>query len=180
MAALTHPRLSPEEFAAAMDRAGWRAPIELIDGAVVVIPPSGGDASLARTEVVHRLRSWQDGHQAGGRVLADVFVRIGDGYLAPDAAWWASGREPAIQPGALETVPDLVIEVLSPATRDNDLGAKQRRYLAGGVRELWLIDPADRTALVVTAPGQQRLAGGDVMRSALLPGFAAVLADLFA
>src|SRR4051794_10192725 len=49
VATLTHPVLAPEEFAAAMERANWRAPIELIDGEVVVIPPSGGDASLAQT-----------------------------------------------------------------------------------------------------------------------------------
>src|SRR3712207_4545776 len=109
VATLAHPRLSPAEFAAAMDRAGWRAPMELIDGEVVVIPPSGGDASLAQTEIVHRLRAWQAERQEGGRVLTDVFVRIGDGYLAPDAAWWAPGNEPAIGPGALDKVPDLVV-----------------------------------------------------------------------
>ncbi len=180
MAAPTHPVLSPEEFVAAMDRAGWRAPMELIDGEVVVIPPSGGDASFAQTEIVHRLRAWQEEQQTGGRVLADVFVRVGTGYLAPDAAWWGPGHEPTIQPGALDVVPDLVVEVLSPSTRENDLGAKRHQYLNAGVRELWLVDPADHSVTIVDAAGERRLTGDGAIGSPLLPNFAAAIADLFA
>lgn len=180
MATLTHPVLTAEEFAAVMDRAGWRAPMELIAGEVVVIPPSGGDASLAQTEIVHRLRSWQSTQPAGGRVLTDVFVRIGASYLAPDAAWWTAGNEPTIRPGALDVAPDLVVEVLSPSTRDNDLGAKRRQYMDAGVRELWLIDPADRSVTIVDADGSRRLAEADTVRSPLLPGFSAAVSELFA
>jgi len=163
-----------------MERVGWRAPLELIAGEVVAIPPSGGDASLAQTEMVHRLRAWQDAPGGSGRVLTDVFVQVGDGYLAPDAAWWAAGRDPRIGPGAIETVPDLVVEVLSPATRENDLGPKRDRYIGAGVRELWLIDPPQRAVLVVDASGERSLSDGDELRSrALLPGFAMPVADLF-
>src|SRR6266545_5193208 len=90
VAVVTHPSLAPAEFAAAMARAGWRAPMELIDGEVVVIPPSGGEASLAQTEVVHRVRAWQAAGAGEGRLLTDVFVRVGDSFLAPDAAWWSA------------------------------------------------------------------------------------------
>jgi Uma2 family endonuclease len=139
----------PDEFAAAMERVRWRAPMELIDGDVIVIPPSGGDASLAETDIVHRLRAWQERQRAGGRVLTDVCVRVGDGYLAPDAAGWAPGNEPTIRPGALDTIPDLGVEALSPATRENELGAKRTLYLRADVRELWLIDAADRSVTVI-------------------------------
>ena len=180
MGAVTHPAMSSAEFRATMERVGWRAPLELIAGEVVAIPPSGGDASLAQTEMVHRLRAWQDAPGGSGRVLTDVFVQVGDGYLAPDAAWWAAGRDPRIGPGAIETVPDLVVEVLSPATRENDLGPKRDRYIGAGVRELWLIDPPQRAVLVVDASGERSLSDGDELRSrALLPGFAMPVADLF-
>lgn len=162
-----------------MDRSGWRAPIELIHGEVVAIPPSGGNASLAQTEVVHRLRTWQDVHRLGGRALADVFVRIGDAYLAPDVAWWSPGREPAIATGAIHDVPDLVVEVLSPSTRGNDLGPKRAHYVAAGVRELWLIDPGDATVSVVTSAGDVTLGADDTLASPLLPGFAMTVRDIF-
>ena len=72
--AVVHPFLSPAEFAAAQERAGWRAPIELLDGEVVVIPPSGGEASLAQTRMVHRLSAGSR-RRRFRRVLTDVFVR---------------------------------------------------------------------------------------------------------
>jgi Uma2 family endonuclease len=172
--------LTPAEFAALMERAGWNAPMELIDGEVVVIPPSGGDASLAQTEVVHRVRAWQVARGAPGRLLTDVFIRVGNGFLAPDAAWWSAGREPRIEPGALDIVPDLIAEVLSPATRDNDLGPKRRQYFDAGVRELWLIDPRDQSVLLVDAAGERRLHRDDVLESPLLTGFAVRVDELFA
>jgi Uma2 family endonuclease len=180
VAALTHPVLSPAEFAAVMDRAGWNAPMELIEGEVVVIPPSGGEASLAQTEIIRQLAAWQTGRRADGRLLTDVFIRIGAGYLAPDAAWWAPGNEPAIRPGAIQTLPDLVIEVLSPATRANDLGAKRDLYLGAGVRELWLVDPAERSVLIVDAATERGLSAQDTITSPLLPSFAVAVGDLFA
>ncbi len=180
MAAVTHPSLSPAEFAAAMERAGWRAPMELIDGEVVVIPPSGGDASLAQTELVHRVRAWQAARGERGRLLTDVFIRVGNGFLAPDAAWWSAGREPRIEPGPLDIVPDLIVEVLSPVTRDNDLGPKRRQYIDAGVRELWLVDPCDRSVLIVDGAGERRLRGRDELESPLLVGFAMRVDELFA
>ena len=38
------------------------------------------------------------------------------------------------------------------------------------VRELWLIDPVDRSAVVVTASEERRLGAGDALTSPLLEG----------
>src|SRR4051794_31352163 len=172
MSAVIHPHISREEFAAVMDRHGWAAPLELIAGEVVFVTPTGGSAALAQVNAAHALLLWQG--TSGGRVLTDVFVQLGEDYLAPDVAWWCAGREPEIAPGAVISVPDLVIEVLSPATRANDLGPKRHQSLQGGVQELWLIDPATRTAVVVSGGGDRVVE--DELTSALLPGFALPLA----
>ena len=180
VAPVTHPRSTPAEFVAAMWRTGWRAPMELIDGQAVVMAPSAGDASFAKTELVHRLCAWQEAEGRSGRVLADVFVRLQDAFLAPDVAWWGAGREPKIERAAIGTVPDVVVEVLSPGTRDNDLGPKGARYLRSGVRELWLIDPAHRAAVLATASGEKRLRAADELTSPLLAGFRMPVSDLLA
>ena len=73
-----------------------------------------------------------------------------------------------------------MVEVLSPSTRANDLGPKRSQYLAAGVRELWLIDPADATVRIVTATGEETLATEDELSSALLAGFAMKVRALFA
>lgn len=45
----------------------------------------------------------------------------------------------------IEGPPDLVVEVLSPATKDRDLTAKRRLYARHGVREYWIVDGDRRT-----------------------------------
>lgn len=44
--------------------------------------------------------------------------------------------------------PDLMIEVLSPSTRNKDLRTKLMKYMVAGVREYWLVD-ADRRSILV-------------------------------
>jgi Uma2 family endonuclease len=77
-------------------------------------------------------------------------------------------------------VPELVVEVLSPATRVNDLGVKRDYYLDVGVCELWLADPAAKTLVRArrSSPDEE-LNSADTLTSALLPGFSLALAQVF-
>ena len=47
--------------------------------------------------------------------------------------------------GAIRGVPDMVVEVLSPSTRKNDLTIKKDIYESNGVKEYWIIDPHSKT-----------------------------------
>ena len=44
--------------------------------------------------------------------------------------------------------PDLVVEILSPATASRDMLLKRRKYEQAGVREYWLVHPQDRIVTV--------------------------------
>ncbi len=44
--------------------------------------------------------------------------------------------------------PDLIIEILSPSTRRHDLLTKFNLYLRAGVREYWIVDPANKDVQV--------------------------------
>ena len=70
-------------------------------------------------------------------------------------------EETMVQPGVLVVcdrekivpthvygAPDLVMEILSPATRKIDMNIKHSKYAAAGVREYWLIDPDKKKALL--------------------------------
>ena len=46
-----------------------------------------------------------------------------------------------IVPTHVYGAPDLIMEILSPATRKIDMNIKHSKYAAAGVREYWLIDP---------------------------------------
>lgn len=45
----------------------------------------------------------------------------------------------------IDGAPDFVAEILSPATRQNDLGSKKDAYEKFGVKEYWVIDPISQT-----------------------------------
>lgn len=182
VATVAHPRIESPEYLALQARAGWRLDVELIDGEAVVMPPTGGWAASARGKLFLALSHWQDRAGDRGLLLQDVFVAMPHGqYLAPDIAWWSAPRRPALSEGAIESVPDLVVEVLSPATRANDLGVKRDLYIASGVSELWLVDPGSRTLTCVRASGEGSAVTGEAgtLRSELLDGFVLDLTDLF-
>lgn len=182
MAAVAHPHLDAPEFLALQNDAGWRLPIELIGGEAVVTPPTGGDASSVQGDLFHALRGWQESDTGAGLTLQDVFIRFPDDqFLAPDIAWWAQDRLPAMRAGALDVIPDLVVEVLSPATRANDLGAKRLAYLTSGVRELWLADPEmAMLTLVHPGAGDEILDRDQRLETPLLTGFGLDLQQVFA
>jgi Uma2 family endonuclease len=83
----------------------------------------------------------------------------------------------------VEVSPDLVVEVLSPSTRVNDLGVKRDLYMRSGVRELWLADPDPDARTVTrvrpTVSEDDLLGESDVLRSELLDGFALELEHVF-
>lgn len=71
--------------------------------------------------------------------------------------------------------PDLVVEVLSPATAGKDLKQKFALYEQYGVREYWIIHPEERTLLVYTLTPEgkygspARYAEQDVVSVFILP-----------
>ena len=50
--------------------------------------------------------------------------------------------------GRIFGAPDLVVEVLSPSTRKNDLFLKLGKYANAGVREYWIINPVKKRVIV--------------------------------
>jgi Uma2 family endonuclease len=179
VATVAHQHLEPAEYRALQADAGWTLPLELIDGQVVVIPPSGRRAASAQGEFFYALRRWQENAGDRGLLLQDMFVGFPD-YVAPDIAWWRADRRPVVGEGALDAIPDLVVEVLSPKTRANDLGVKRELYMSVGVCELWLVDPPARTLTRVLPEGRDITHGAaDVLTSELLPGFKLAVADVF-
>ncbi len=72
--------------------------------------------------------------------------------------------------------PDLVVEILSPATASKDLKEKFMLYERAGVREYWVADPANKTltAFILGDDGTYArgvvYAGKDVLKTALFEG----------
>ncbi len=88
-------------------------------------------------------------HPAG-----EVFIAPLDVYLSehnvyqPDIAFVADSRRSIVAEQGLEGAPNLVVEILSPGARKQDLGSKKKVNAHTGVEELWIIDPREKLVRV--------------------------------
>lgn len=183
--AVTHPALSAHEFEVLFTDIA--APVELVEGEVIVSPPAGWPSANAHSNLLHLLMGWSRASPGRGYVVADAWTRIDEANTyGPDVSWYAADRRPTPDGRrVLTTVPDLVAEVLSPTTRANDLGPKRDVYDRAGVRELWLVDPEAETVAVLrrdataTLRESAHLGASDRLTSSLLDGFDLDVAEVF-
>ena len=159
---------------------------ELIEGVLREMPPAGGEHGEIETELIVHLRLHAAARGAGKVYPGDTgffFQHDQEIVLLPDVAFVRAERlpPPAQRRGYLDLIPDLAVEIVSPADRLRQVRAKVQRYLAAGVRLVWLVEPRHRR-VTVFRPGQpervlgpdDELDGGDV-----LPGFRLPVAELF-
>ncbi len=184
-------RMTAAEFLALPETA---ARIELIDG--VVVYPFGweGEAAvspapdLSHQLVAARVFTLLSRLIPGGTLLfAPVDFRLDDNtVIQPDVLWIAPDSACARREGGgYRGVPDLAVQVLSPATAKHDRVYKFRAYETHGCREYWLADPANVYLEVWTLRGSrfERLgvfAGDDVFESPALGGRSVPVQEIFA
>ena len=125
------------------------------------------------------------GGPGGWIFMIEPELHLGMHVVVPDLAGWRRERLTR-EPGTafVETAPDWVCEILSPATVRLDRGPKRRIYAEAGVGHLWLLDPAVGVLEAFALAGAQWLLLGTVARgeTVALPPFEAVpfpLDDLF-
>ena len=148
MADLAERRMTVEEFLDWHDGTDTRH--ELIDGVVVAMSPPSGHHSIivgnAGYEIKRRLRS-------PCRVLVEAGLTLSnDTCIRADAAV-SCEKMSAKQ---LMREPVLLVEVLSPSTRRDDLGFKVPAYQElASVREIWAIDSEERSVRVWRRSGEE-------------------------
>ena len=164
--------------------------VELIRGEVRELPLGGyAHGHVTNTLSAHLTHwVWNDGF--GVVLAAETGFRLDDPdpppggagpvVRAPDVAWLAEPPAEAV-PGFLTTAPDLVVETLSPSDAAGDVQEKILWWLARGVREAWVLDPANRTLTRHLADRSARiLREEETLRTPeLLPGFSLPLGKLF-
>lgn len=92
-------------------------------------------------------RTFPEGDAGSGEVFAapiDVQLSEHD-IVQPDLVVVLPPRQRQITRAKINGAPDLLIEVLSPATRVHDRQCKKRLYECSGVCEYWIVDPGEHT-----------------------------------
>jgi Uma2 family endonuclease len=129
---------------------------ELIDGVMIVHSP----ASLPHDDVAGFLRGLMRFYVADkdlGIVLGpDGLARIKKGRrVGADLFFLAKDRVPRPLPKEYKGVPDLMLEVLSPSNRDEDLEDKRPLYREAGVKEIWFVDTEEQQVIVDRRRGRR-------------------------
>ncbi len=160
--------------------------LELVEGEVVVDLPLPLHQFLCM-ELLYRLEVWRRGASGRGSVWLPLDVQIDEvNVYNPDIMWYPSGRTPDPDEKT-SSLPHLAIEVRSPSTWRHDTGAKKAAYERRGLRELWLVDTANESALVFRRSRTEaesfdvslELGRECALESPLLPGFRLAVDALF-
>jgi Uma2 family endonuclease len=165
---------------------GFRA--EIVDGRLYVMdPPSRYHQGIDRNLLV-KIALFLEGKP--GKVYPAPFgVRLfpkddlsDDTYFEPDITVICDPSK--LEDRGCKGAPDMIIEILSPSNRQNDMLVKFRKYLQAGVREYWIVDPEGKTVHVcILDQGQYRVSVYDETQTAavsVLPGCVIDLKDIFA
>jgi Uma2 family endonuclease len=127
---------------------------ELLEGEMIeMVSPT-----TRHQRILQRLFRVLDAH-CETRQLGEVFVAPLDVILSrtvvvqPDILFISEARRTELVGERITGAPDLVIEILSPATSARDFNQKRKLYARHGVKEYWIVDPEDETIEV------QRLQG---------------------
>lgn len=180
----TTTQLTAEQFFALPDSLDG-AKRELVRGVVVSMSSPGLRHGEVQANVVFAIKTFLKANPFG-RVFVEsglVTDRKPDTVRGPDVSYYSKDRLPLDQLviGYHDQPADLCVEVVSPSNTKKELRTKIREYFFAGVRMVWVVDPEDRSVVILGAPDEGRtvyddawIDGGDV-----LPGFSCQVSDLF-
>lgn len=156
---------------------------ELIGGKLIMVPKPRTRHQKISGRLYNQLENFL-GQNPIGEVLYEVDVHLGDKVVGPDILFVTKERLDIIGDLYLNAAPDLVIEVLSPATASHDKKRKSKLYYKNGVKEYWLVDPDEKLVEVLIAGEKEWRWGGvfdweDILTTALLPGLEINLGEVF-
>ena len=114
---------------------------------------------------------------------ADVILSDTD-VVQPDLLFVSSHRSHILTRENVRGAPDLVVEILSPATAERDRTIKLDLYAQHRVKEYWIVDSDARTiTILVRRESRFEVAGiygeGQTLRSPTLAGFTIELDGIF-
>jgi Uma2 family endonuclease len=160
-------------------------PCELIDGRIIPMAPTGGEHGNIESNLTSELRVFVRQRQLGWVMSGEVGIytrRNPDRVRGADVLFISKERAAERPAGFLKTAPDLVVEVISPTDRWQDMQQKIEEYFAIGVHWIWVVEPENRVVRVYQSPTQvQKLTEDEILTGeGILTGFTLSVAEIFA
>jgi Uma2 family endonuclease len=160
---------------------------EIIDGAFYVMSPPSRSHQKISQKLSLRIGNFLEG-KTGEVYYAPFGVRLfpksdlsDDTYFEPDITVVCDPSK--LDDRGCNGAPDMIIEILSPSNRQNDMLIKFRKYLQAGVREYWIVDTEEKTVHVCILDKEEyRVSVYDETQTvpvSVLPGCAIELPSVF-
>ncbi len=158
---------------------------ELIGGVIVTMPPPGGRHGACGSRINRILGAFVEANKLGEVFCNDtgfISERDPDTVRGPDVSFWSRERLPAVPEGYIEIPPDLAVEVISPTDHYSRVQKTKTYYLNHGVRQVWVVDPEDRSVTVYRSQKQAQILGEQdtLTGEDVVPGFQCAVKDFFA
>lgn len=160
---------------------------ELLDGELVEVTPPGGEHSGVAAEIIFHLRGYLGAGNLPylvGSEAGVVLARNPDRVRAPDVYLIRRDRLPGGKrpTSYLESVPDLIVEVVSPNDRALEIQDKVEEWLRGGAQLVWVAYPRSRTVYAHRGLDDVQVyrPGDHLDAEPVLPSFSVAVEDLFA
>ena len=158
---------------------------ELLDGELILLPSPNTAHQTVSIALASRMHSFVKEHDLGQVFHAPFDVLFTDtDVVQPDLLFVSNEREHIRTPANIQGAPDLIVEILSPSSSRRDWRDKRGLYASHGVKEYWIVDPANRIVWVMLlrdgALVEQGAYGeGDTVTSTTLEGFSFSLDEVF-
>ena len=159
---------------------------QLIEGELIMAPAPSSYHQMILCNLIYFLRTHLETQPIGKIFPAPFDVYFDEtNVLQPDLVFIANSRMAMVGKDGAHGAPDLVVEILSPATARLDLDQKRGVYARCGVAELWIIVPDSRQIQIYRLQEDPIRPAAiyeqtDTFRSALFPGLDIPAAQIFA
>ena len=123
---------------------------ELIDNVIYTSPSPVTSHQKVLQTIFRRLSEQIEDKQKGEVIVApfDVHLDERSNAVQPDIVVILNTNSGTLNPnGHFHGIPDLVVEVLSPANKEYDLVKKKDLYQRFAVNEYWIVDPQTKMTI---------------------------------
>jgi Uma2 family endonuclease len=159
-------------------------PCELIDGRIVFMSPAGDEQGIIESNLGFELKRFARQQKLGRVMTGEVGVYIRrnpDRVRGVDIILISYEKLPKPTGKFLEVVPELVVEIMSPHDRWEEVRQKIKEYFSIGVEQVWIVEPGNRKVLIYRSQIDfQEFGEGDQLKGeGILAGFSLDVTALF-
>jgi len=148
---------------------------DLFDGTLIIHSPASTRHESIFIFLAFLMHGYADQKQLGKVLGPRATMHIAHRRkFEPDILFVRKERLELLKEKELEGAADMVVEILSPWTRDYDLREKRQVYHEAGIDEIWFVDDEEQEIVVDRRHGEKystnTITSGKV-KSEVMPGF---------